>query len=173
MADDRQLVSAVLGIYFPCWAIRHTAGLDYNLSRRAQLIRWSLVALGYALTHLPGQGMAFVRVTAGFVGLAMFCWPNLAYRLDGLLFHDWPRTQAIVESVQMDVNGKWRLQYSFDCNGERQGGTDQVRPSLEGADENVFQTGSRVAIQYDPLNPTESKVISSTGEGGSEAQPNR
>ena len=159
MADNSHLAAAVLCIYFSCWAIRYKAGLDYKLSRRAQLIRWSLVALGYALIHLPGPGVGYVRVTAGFVGLAVFCWPNLAYRLDRLLFRDWPRTQGIVESSQIDSGGSWRIQYSFDCNGERRGGSDKVRQSSLAGGEGEFQIGSSVVIQYDPLNPTESGVI--------------
>ncbi len=163
VADDRQLASAVLGIYFSCWAIRYKAGLDYKLSRRAQVIRWSLVALAYAMIHLPGPGMAFARVTAGFVGLAFLCWPNLAYRLDRLLFRDWPRTRGIVEASQIDSAGNWRIQYSFDCNGERRGGTDRVRLSSEVGDEGKVHVGSSIAIRYDPLNPTESRVTFSTG----------
>ena len=159
MANDGHLVSGVLCIYISCWAIRYKAGLDYKLSRRAQLIRWSVIALGYALIHLPGPGMAYVRMTAGFVGLAVFCWPNLAYRLDRLLFRDWPRARGIIESCQVDSDGNWRVQYSFDCDGERRGGSDKVRPSSSEGSEVGFQMGSSVAIRYVPLNPSESRII--------------
>ncbi len=162
MADQNATASAVLGMYFACWSIRYSAGLNYKLSRRARLTRWLLVVGGFGLTYLPGSNMAIARVTSGFVGLVIFCWPNFAYRLDKLLFRDWPQTRAIVESSQSDSGGVWRMQYSFYCNGERRGGRDRVRTSSANWGESEFPVGSSVAIQYDPLNPGESRVVPST-----------
>lgn len=161
MVGDAKLASEALCIYFSCWAVRYKAGLDYKLSRRAQVLRWWLVVIGYSLIHVPGAGAAYVRVAAGFVGLAVFCWPNLAYRLDRLLFRDWPVTRGTVESSEVESEANWKVQYSFEFHGERHGGAACVQ-AVSGVEVgNKYRAGSTVAIQYDPLNPTQSRIARS------------
>jgi|SRR5580698_2886614 hypothetical protein len=69
-------------IWLSVWAIRWKAEADYPLDRFARIVRWTVVALGFAIGYyVPGPGLGYVRVAGGFLGLAFLCWPNFAYHL--------------------------------------------------------------------------------------------
>ena len=141
------------------WSIRYAAGWDFRLSRRARVFRWSIVIAGFAALHLKGSAFSAVRVAGFLVAITVLCWPNLAYRLDKMLFRDWPEADATVESAHKGPDSVWDVRYSFEFSGERRGGSSRFESRKD-----EFPIGSRIKIVYDPLNPTESKVISSTSQ---------
>ena len=72
-------------IWLSVWAIRRKAEADYPLDRPAKIVRWTVVALGFAIGYYaPGQELGYARVAGGFLGLAFLCWPNFAYYLTNL-----------------------------------------------------------------------------------------
>jgi|SRR6476646_1487353 len=72
-------------IWLAFWAIRKSGDVDYPLDNFARGIRWLIVVIGFTLGYyIPGPNLAYLRVIAGSVGLALLCWPNLAYHLANL-----------------------------------------------------------------------------------------
>jgi hypothetical protein len=96
-----------------------------------------------------------VRVMPGATGLCFLCWPNLAYHLTNF-FVEWPTTEGKVLSVSQS-NSCWLVSYSFELRGEAFGGITKLKA---GAGTNQYSAGQRVTVGYDPLNPSQSTVVS-------------
>jgi hypothetical protein len=75
------LAASAASVWLLFWAIRRTYEVDEKLDRRAQILRWSIIAAGFAATLPPGSTFKWVRIIGGFLGLAFLCWPNFAYHL--------------------------------------------------------------------------------------------
>jgi hypothetical protein len=72
-------------IWLSVWAIRRKAEVDYPLDRSARIVRWGIVAVGFAVGYyVPGPDLWYLRVAGGFLALAFLCWPNFAYHLTNL-----------------------------------------------------------------------------------------
>jgi hypothetical protein len=77
-------LAAVLSIWFVVWAIRRQGEFDYELDKTAQLIRWSVVFIGFGLIpRVPDewQYAGYLRLTLGFIAMLFLCWPNFAYHV--------------------------------------------------------------------------------------------
>ena len=85
LAYATQLVSGAVSIWFISWAIRRHYEVDYRLTVRENIIRWSVVAGGLGVAFLQGAKFEVVRIIAGVVALALLAWPNFARTLDGLV----------------------------------------------------------------------------------------
>jgi hypothetical protein len=75
------LAANAVCIWFAFWAIRRKYELDYPLDIWAQVVRWSLVGLSFALTLPDGSQYKLLRILAGIALLAFLAWPNFAYHL--------------------------------------------------------------------------------------------
>jgi hypothetical protein len=73
-----QLASGAASIWFISWAIRRRYEIDCQLTRKEQVIRWSVVAAGFVLAFLQGGEFEIVRIVAGVLALAFLAWPNFA-----------------------------------------------------------------------------------------------
>lgn len=73
--------AGVICIWLSVWAIRRKTEVDYPLDWASQVLRWTVVVLGFAVAHLPGADLGYVRVAGYLVGLAFLCWPNFSYHL--------------------------------------------------------------------------------------------
>jgi hypothetical protein len=71
----------VICIWLSVWAIRKKAEIDLPLDRASQSLRCSVILLGFAVAHLPGADLGYVRVTGYLVGMVFLCWPNFSYHL--------------------------------------------------------------------------------------------
>jgi hypothetical protein len=71
-------------IWLSVWLFRRKAEVDYPLGPSDQILRWAVVALGFAIGYLPGSNLGYVRLGGSFLGLAFLCWPNFAYHLRNL-----------------------------------------------------------------------------------------
>ena len=79
-------------IWLSVWAIRRKAEADYPLDRSARIVRWSTVAVGFAIGYyVPRPGLGYVRVAGAFLGLGFLCWPNFAYHLTNLFRRNAPQ----------------------------------------------------------------------------------
>ena len=144
-----------LAIWFSVWAVRYNAGWDYRLSSTARMVRWAVVALGYLMAaSLPGP--AAVRLIAGFAGLGFLCWPNFAYHLTNV-FVSWPTAQGHVVSATVTDDGVL-LTYAFEIGSDIYGGDSKLR-GLRGV--STYAQDQPITVAYDPLNPTESRIVTS------------
>ena len=81
-------LAAVACIWLSAWFLRRKYEVDYQLDWKGHLIRWLVVASGfYVAAALRGPQYTVHRVTAGVVGLAFLCWPNISYHLSRVLRH--------------------------------------------------------------------------------------
>jgi len=79
------LVEYALGIWFAAWAFRKRYEVDYRLDRGMQILRWSVIGVGFAMAQIAGGTAAkWVRLCGAFIALAFLCWPNLAYHVTRL-----------------------------------------------------------------------------------------
>jgi hypothetical protein len=84
-AHLRVLATGTLSLWFTCWAIRRRGEFDIKLTSVEQKIRWLAAVAGFALTFLPGQRFAIVRLIGGIAGMFFVAWPNLAHHLSVML----------------------------------------------------------------------------------------
>ena len=157
-SQARPLWQTVLGPWFSAWAIRHRWQLDYNLSVRARSVRWGVIAACYSAALTPGANFAMFRVCAGFTALGFLCWPNFAYHV-AKLCENWPTTSGTVGSSEERSTRRWTIRYAFEFNGERYGGTSNVRPVAGVAVKDAYPDGASVVVRFDPLNPGNSVVV--------------
>jgi len=81
-------VAAVANVWLACWAIRRSFRLDRRLDKWEVSIRWIAVALCLgSVVEIPELLGAWGRLIAGFSGVAILCWPNLAYHVANFLRH--------------------------------------------------------------------------------------
>jgi hypothetical protein len=102
IAYASQIASAAVSVWIVSRGIRRRLECDYELSRREQTLRWTVVLLAFGLTFATGSNLATMRVVAGIVGLTFVAWPNLAYysmRLAEAL-HLVGRSRAAAESPE-------------------------------------------------------------------------
>ncbi len=73
-------------IWLSVWAIRRRVEADYPLDRSARIVRWTVVAVGFAIGYyVPGLEIGgYVRVAGLVLGLGFLCWPNFAHHLTNL-----------------------------------------------------------------------------------------
>lgn len=150
------LLQASLGLWFSAWALRRKLGWDYKLSKAAQMVCWGVVGIGYGVaTSTLGPGP--VRAVALVVGLCFLCWPNLAYRLTNI-FIAWPTTEACLVSIAECDSGNV-IGYRFCRAGERLGGSTLCKKKARGCDAAEYSVVQSVVVRYDPLNPTQSRIV--------------
>jgi hypothetical protein len=102
-------VTAILNIWFVCWAIRRRGELDIPLDATARVFRWSLAIslLSFPFLFPSLVDVPAFRVCVGFTGLAFLCWPNLAFRLTKFLRRlRILRPEAAIESSSPDTTEK-------------------------------------------------------------------
>jgi len=152
VSQTQYLFSRAAGVWIASWTLRYRLKCDYRLSDTARLIRWAVVLLGFALgASLPS---AWARVTAGLVGLAFLCWPNIAYYFTNLVRPQIIIVQGQVTSVAYD-GSRAKLGYSFTYGGNGFGGEARVKRRVLAPD---WTEGQPVRVAFDPLNPDKSKV---------------
>lgn len=78
--------SAKIACIWLCfWAIRKKADVHYPLDGVGRIVRWTLVAVGFAVVYyVASSGLGYLRVAGMLVALAFLCWPNLAFYLRNL-----------------------------------------------------------------------------------------
>lgn len=76
-----RLTADVACVWLGVWAVRKKYEVDEELDRAAQIIRWSVVAVSFAVMSVPGPEFKLARILAAVVLLAFLCWPNFAYQL--------------------------------------------------------------------------------------------
>ena len=144
-----------VGPWFTVWAVRRKWKLDRKLNPNARLVRWGVVIACYSLCWRVKPAEAALAVL--FVGLAFLCWPNFAYHL-ARLFERWPMTRGEVTSARRS-GSRWQVDYSFEFEGQRYGGTSKVKRSAAVSPETSYREGETVTVQFDPLNPEVSAII--------------
>jgi hypothetical protein len=73
--------AAVACIYFAAWRFRQKYEVDYLLDGFGRIVRWAVVAIGFAVANIPGPNTGLVRLCGFNIGLLFLCWPNCAYHL--------------------------------------------------------------------------------------------
>jgi len=154
----KDVIAAIVGIWLPFWAIRRKAELDYKLNATAQILRWVVIAMCYALVFLPGVRLGPIRAACFIVGLTFLCWPNFAYHL-ARRFQNWPTTEGTVESAEKRSSSEWCVTYYFRSGGQTYGGTSTVKPIPGVGLKQAYPEGKILTIRYDPLNPGKSSNV--------------
>lgn len=68
-------------IWLFVWAFRRKYEIDHHLDGFAQALRWIVAAIGFLTASISGEGLGYVRLGGGGVGMSFLCWPNCAYHL--------------------------------------------------------------------------------------------
>jgi hypothetical protein len=76
-----QLTTGVVSVWFVCWALRKRYELDVKLTRSEQKVRWLVAASSLALTFVPGEHLAAIRIIGFAIGTWFIAWPNVAHSL--------------------------------------------------------------------------------------------
>lgn len=76
-----QIAAGFVSVWFISWAIRSGYEVDDPLTTRERLLRWSIVAVGFALAFLKGPEFKIVRIAAVLASMTLLAWPNLAHRI--------------------------------------------------------------------------------------------
>jgi peptidoglycan biosynthesis protein MviN/MurJ (putative lipid II flippase) len=75
------LAKGSVSVWFIAWALRRRYELDEKLGWREQTLRWSAIAVAFAVALLGGSDLAAVRIIAWIVATLFLAWPNLAFHL--------------------------------------------------------------------------------------------
>lgn len=77
--------SGMVAVWFTFWPYRRKFELDIKLDRTEQILRWSVIAIGFVAMSFRSPQYKWLRITALIVASAFFAWPNYGHHFATLL----------------------------------------------------------------------------------------